>query len=48
MRTFSRADWDRAQEEWRDFSDEWKEVRHRAAMRGILFPPSGQVGRLGG
>ena len=41
MRTFSRADWDRAQEEWRDFSDEWKEVRHLAAMRGILFPPSG-------
>lgn len=41
MRSYSKADWDRAQDEWRDFSDEWREVRHQAAMRGILFPPSG-------
>lgn len=41
MRTFSRSDWDEAQTLWLDFSDEWKSVRHQAAMRGILFPPSG-------
>jgi hypothetical protein len=41
MRTFSQADWNAAQEAWTDFSPEWKAVRHQAAMRGILFPPSG-------
>lgn len=41
MRTFSRDDWEAAQADWLDFSDEWKGVRHQAAMRGILYPPSG-------
>lgn len=41
MRTFSRDDWNAAQEAWRDFSDEWKPYRHQAAMRGMLYPPEG-------
>lgn len=41
MRTYSRADWAAAQEQWRDFSSEWREVRHQAAMRGLLYPPAG-------
>jgi hypothetical protein len=43
MRTFTRADWDAAQQAWAvgEFSDEWKPWRHRAAMRGMIFPPDG-------
>jgi hypothetical protein len=41
MKTYSRSDWHAAQEAWADFSSEWREVRHQAAMRGILYPPSG-------
>jgi hypothetical protein len=43
MRTFSRSDWEGALAAWEagEFSDEWREVRHQAAMRGILYPPSG-------
>ena len=43
MRTFSRGDWDAAQEAWRtgEFSDEWRTFRHEAAMRGMLYPPEG-------
>lgn len=41
MRSFSRADWDAAQLAWLDFSDEWREVRHQAAFRGMLYPPDG-------
>jgi hypothetical protein len=41
MKTYSRDDWTAAQEAWADFSPEWREVRHQAAMRGILYPPSG-------
>lgn len=43
QRTFSRADWQLAQDEWRDggFGSEWRDVRHQAAMGGIIFPPSG-------
>lgn len=40
-RTYSRADWNAAQDAWADFSSEWRDVRHQAGMRGILFPPSG-------
>lgn len=42
-RTFSRSDWLAAQQAWDDgeFSSEWREVRHKAAMGGIIFPPSG-------
>lgn len=43
MKTYSRSDWLAAQEAWADFSPEWREVRHQAAMRGILFPPSGSA-----
>jgi hypothetical protein len=43
MRTFSRDQWTEAQAAWDDghFSDEWKAIRHQAAMRGILYPPDG-------
>lgn len=41
MKTYSRSQWEEAQAAWLDFSDEWKAVRHQAAMRGILFPPAG-------
>jgi hypothetical protein len=40
-RTYSRADWQRAEALWGDFSPEWDEARRQAAERGILFPPSG-------
>jgi hypothetical protein len=42
-RTFSRADWDAAQAQWRagDFSPEWRDFRHQAAMRGMIYPPEG-------
>jgi hypothetical protein len=42
-RTFSKADWDAAQEQWRsgDFSPEWRNFRHQAAMRGMIYPPEG-------
>lgn len=42
-RTFSKAEWDAAQLAWRDgeFSDEWREIRHHAAMRGMIYPPDG-------
>lgn len=43
MRTFSRAAFDEAARLWADgeFSDEWKPYRHRAAMRGFIYPPDG-------
>lgn len=43
MKTFSAKDWHASLEEWDAgrFSDEWKPFRHLAAMRGILFPPTG-------
>lgn len=41
MRTFSRDQWDDAQAQWLDFSDDWRPFRHEAAMRGMLFPPDG-------
>lgn len=42
-RTFSRDHWNAAQDAWKAgaFSDEWKEYRHEAAMRGIIYPPDG-------
>jgi hypothetical protein len=40
-RTYSRADWDRAEALWGDFSPEWDTVRKVARQHGILFPPSG-------
>lgn len=43
MRTYGKADWDSAQDAWAqgDFASEWRDVRHRAAMRGMLYPPDG-------
>ena len=43
MKTYSRSVWDDAQRSWAegDYGPEWREVRHQAAMRGILYPPSG-------
>ena len=42
-RTFSREHWTAAQQAWKDgkFSHEWRDFRHQAAMRGILYPPDG-------
>ena len=42
-RTFSREHWDAAQQAWRDgeFSGEWRQYRHQAAMRGMIYPPEG-------
>lgn len=40
-RTFSRADWLAAQASWEGFSPEWRELRHRMAMAGCIFAPSG-------
>jgi hypothetical protein len=43
VRTYSRDVWLKAQDAWAtgEFSDEWKSIRHHAAMRGIIFPPEG-------
>lgn len=40
-RTFSRDDWNAAQASWSGFSDEWRDLRHRMAMQGCIFAPSG-------
>jgi hypothetical protein len=43
-RTYSREDWLKAQEAWKDgdFSAEWKDARHWAATDAtIIFPPDG-------
>lgn len=41
--TFSRDAWNEAQALWKagEFSDEWKTVRHQAAFRGMIYPPTG-------
>src|SRR3990172_3640659 len=43
MPTFRREDLQRARQAWADgeFSDEWRDVRHQAAMRGMIYPPAG-------
>ncbi|MBA3583022.1 MAG: hypothetical protein H0W36_00580 [Gemmatimonadetes bacterium] len=43
MRTFTRAELGAAWAAWDngDFSDEWRDVRHRAALGGLIYPPSG-------
>lgn len=44
MRTYTRAQLDEARALWDEgeFSNEWREVRHLAAMRaGIIYPPTG-------
>ena len=43
FRTYTKAEFDAAQQLWADgdFSDEWRDVRHLAAMGGILWPPTG-------
>lgn len=43
MRTFSKASWDDAQAQWKagQFSAEWRDYRHQAAMRGMIYPPEG-------
>ena len=43
MRTFTRSELDRARAAWDEgeFSSEWRDVRHRAAMGGLIYPPSG-------
>lgn len=40
-RTFSAETWRSAQGAWADFGPEWRDVRHKAAMGGLIFPPSG-------
>ncbi len=41
--TFSRTDFVASRAQWDEgkFSDEWKPWRHRAAMRGMIYPPEG-------
>lgn len=43
MRTFTRADLDASRAAWDagEFSAEWRDVRHLAAMGGIIYPPEG-------
>lgn len=43
MRTFDRTHWEAALQAWTegDFSDEWREFRHAAVMRGMIYPPEG-------
>ena len=43
MRTFTRADLDAANAAWTEgqFSPEWRTIRHKAAMGGLIYPPSG-------
>lgn len=41
MRTFSRADLDKARALWADFSPEWEPYRKLAAAGGLIYPPSG-------
>jgi hypothetical protein len=43
IRTFSKADWDAADAAWSaaDLGPEWLEVRRRATLRGMLWPPHG-------
>lgn len=43
MRTYSSEHWNAALDAWDagEFSREWRDVRHQAAMRGIIYPPDG-------
>lgn len=43
MRTFTRADLEAANRAWDEgeFSSEWRDIRHKAAMGGLIYPPSG-------
>jgi len=43
MRTFTRSALDDARAQWDagDFSREWRTIRHKAAMGGLIYPPSG-------
>ena len=42
-RTFTRSDLDAANRAWDEgeFSSEWRDIRHKAAMGGLIYPPSG-------
>jgi hypothetical protein len=43
MRTFTRSDLDAANAAWTagEFSREWRDIRHKAAMGGLIYPPDG-------
>lgn len=41
MRTFTRADLDKARKLWADFSPEWEPYRKLAADGGLIYPPTG-------
>jgi hypothetical protein len=43
MKTFSKLHFEEAQRLWKEgeFSDEWHDYRHAAAMRGFIYPPDG-------
>jgi hypothetical protein len=43
VRTFLRAELDVANAAWDagDFSPEWRKIRHKAAMGGLIYPPNG-------
>lgn len=42
-RTYGRVHFEEARRLWAsgEFSDEWRDVRHAAAMRGFIYPPEG-------
>lgn len=43
MRTYGAADWTASLNEWElgEFGPEWRDFRHAAAMRGMIYPPTG-------
>jgi hypothetical protein len=45
VRTFTRSDLEAAKQAWDDggFSREWRDIRHRAAMGGLIYPPAGDA-----
>lgn len=44
-RTFNRVDWEASLDAWRDGRFDlstWRNVRHQAAMKGMIYPPTGE------
>ncbi len=42
-RTFTRSELDKARAAWDEggFSREWRDIRHKAALGGLIYPPAG-------
>lgn len=45
VRTFTRSDLDAARRAWDlgAFSAEWRDVRHKATLGGLIYPPAGSA-----